>query len=134
MADIALLLVAIVVLVSSIQMEVTGGEPFMGMSFMTYTILHIVLAVSMMLLIAYHLYLHFNWKNWIEKLRQTPKKQTRVLAVLAGLVLLTGVASLVDFMIHLQHTPLGGLHGKIGFIFMIIAIGHTLKRKKFLNK
>lgn len=126
--DIALLIVAVLVLLSSVQMEATAGRPFYGVPFEAYMAVHVVSAVAMMLLVGYHLYLHFGWKKWAEKLRKTPKPATRVLAVFALLTLITGLAALVMLLIHMRHTPFGGVHGKIGFVMLAIAAGHTVKR------
>jgi len=54
--------------------------------------------------------------------------------VVAALTLLTGVAALVVLLINMHHTPLGGVHGKIGLLMLAIVIGHTIKRAKFLKK
>jgi len=132
--DIVLLIVAVLVLVSSIQMEASAGESFMGVPFVAYMVIHVVLALTMMLLVGYHLYLHFGWKKWINKLHKTPKRATRVLSVFALLTLLTGAAALIVLSVNMQHTPLGGIHGKMGFIMIVVALGHTIKRFKFLKK
>ena len=131
--DVALIIVAIFVLISSIQMEATAGAAIFGVSFTAYTIVHIVLAISMMGLVSYHLYLHFGWKQWVAKLRKTPKVVTRILSVVAALALISGVAATTEWLIHRQHTPIGGIHGKIGFLMLAIVVGHTIRRAKWLK-
>jgi len=134
LCDIALLIVAILVLASSIQMEASKGEDFAGIPFVGYMIVHVVLAIAMFALVIYHLYLHFGWKEWIAKLRKTPKRATRILSVVTLIALLTGVAAFIVLMVNMRHTSLGGVHGKFGFLMIVIALGHTIKRIRFLKK
>jgi len=134
LCDIALSAVAILVLASSIQMEMSAGDDFIGIPFVGYMIAHVVLAIAMFILVIYHLYLHFGWKNWFAKLHKTPKKATRILSVVALIASVTGVAAFIVLMVDMHHTSLGGVHGKIGFLMIAIALGHTIKRIRFLKK
>lgn len=36
-------------------------------------------------------------------------------------------------LVHFSHSGLGGWHGKIGFVFMAIAIAHGIKRMRFFK-
>jgi len=134
MCDWGLVLIAFLTLASAVQLEACGGQALWGLSFMTWVIIHIVLCVTMMVMVAWHMYLHFGWREWVEKLRKTPKKPTRILALVAALVLLTGLVATIMILVHAEHTSFGGVHGKIGFLMLAIAIGHTIKRAKFLKK
>lgn len=60
--DWSLLVTTVLMLASSIQQE--GGG--LGMGFVWA---HIVLGVVFFLLIGWHLQLHFQWKNWLVRLK-----------------------------------------------------------------
>ncbi len=132
--DITLVVVSVLILASSIQMEASAGMPWHGIPFVVYMTIHVLLACLMMGLVVYHLYLHFGWKAWVNKIKNLPKKPTKWLSVVAAMTLLTGVAALVVLLINMHHTSLGGVHGKIGLLMLAIVIGHTIKRAKFLKK
>lgn len=78
-----------------------------------------------------HIYFHFQWKNWIERFRKLKSHVTPILAIFWALTFLTGIAAFILWLVHGTHSHLGGWHGKIGFIFIAIAIGHTIKRIKY---
>lgn len=59
--NIALLLVALSMLISSIQMEVCGGKPLGNFEFAEYMAIHAILGSVMIGLLLAHLYLHFGW-------------------------------------------------------------------------
>lgn len=132
--DIALLIVAVLVFLSSVQMEATAGRPFYGVPFEVYMAVHVVLAVAMMVLVGYHLYLHFGWRKWVDKFRKMPKPANRLLAVCTLLTLVTGAIALVMLLVHMSHTSFGGVHGKIGFVMLAIAVGHTVKRANWFKR
>lgn len=125
--DWSLLVVTILMLASSIQQE--GW--WLGMGFVWA---HIVLGILFFLLIGWHLQLHFQWKNWFVRLKQQKSHVTKWLAVFCALTLLTAIVATVHVLNTLQHTTIGGVHGKFGFIFIALAIGHAVKRIKFYRK
>lgn len=116
-----------IVLASSIQLEATSSEAFFPILF------HIVVAIPFMCMIVWHIYLHFNWKRWFTKFSKL-KVPTRVLWWLYALTFASGVAALIHWIINCVHTPLGGIHGKLGFLMLVFAIGHAVRRRKFLIK
>ena len=125
--DWLLLVVMVMVLASSIQQEGWWlGLPFVW--------LHIALGIVFFLFIGSHLKLHFQWKNWLEKLMQQKSHVTKWLAALGALTLLTALAATVHMFITWQHSAVGGWHGKIGFMFIALTIGHAVKRIKFYKK
>lgn len=120
----SLLVVTIMMLASSIQQE--GW--WLGMGFVW---VHIVLGILFFMLIGWHLQLHFQWNNWIVRLKQQKSPVTKWLALFGALTLLTAIVATVHVLNTMQHTTTGGVHGKFGFIFIALAIGHVVKRVKF---
>lgn len=125
--DWSLLVVTILMLASSIQQE--GWWIGMGLVWV-----HIVIGVVFFLLIGWHLQLHFKWKNWFVRLKQQKSHVTKWLAAFGVLTLLTALVATVHVLNTLEHTTLGGVHGKFGFVFIALAIGHAIKRIKFYKK
>lgn len=122
--DWSLLVVTVLTLASSIQQE--GW--WLGKGFVWA---HIILGLAFFMLIGWHLQLHFQWKNWFVKLKQQKSHVTKWLAAFGALTLLTAIAATVQVFISWHHTSIGGWHGKLGFIFIALAIGHAVKRIKF---
>ena len=123
------LLVALLltVIASSIQLEITSSKGLFPVIF------HIFVAFPFMFLVVWHIYLHFNWKKWLYKFSKL-KVPTRILWWLYLLTFASGIITLVHWVISQHHSPLGGVHGKIGFLMVIFAIGHTIKRIRFFKK
>ena len=116
-----------IVLASSIQLEATSSSGIFPV------ILHIIVSLPFMSLIVWHIYLHFQWKKWLTKFSKL-KVPTRILWWLYILTFISGVATLIHWLIENEHSPLGGVHGKIGFLMIAFAIGHTIKRIKFFKR
>lgn len=121
----SLIIFWIIVLASSIQLEATGSEGVFPVWF------HVVSAVIFSAFVIYHIYLHFRGGNWFAKFSKLKSKVTRVLWWLFLITSVSGIAVFLMWLIHPVHTGFGGVHGKIGFIMLAVAIGHTLKRRKF---
>ena len=60
----SLLVLAILMLASGIQMEASFGADFLGLSFPVYMVFHVVVALLMTAVVIWHIWLHFNWKEW----------------------------------------------------------------------
>ena len=123
--DWSLVLLTVVTIVISILLEVTGSISA-GLIWA-----HSIIAILFFADIIWHIYLHFKWKSWIYKFCKLKSPATRWLAVSGLLTLLTGIAAIIRRVITAQHSPLGAVHGKIGFIFMMIVALHTMKRISF---
>ena len=115
------------VLASSIQLEATSSRGILPV------VVHIIVALPFLCLILWHIYLHFQWKKWLTKFSKL-KVPTRILWWLYTLTFLSGAATLIHWLIENGHGPLGGVHGKIGFLMIAFAIGHTIKRIKFFKR
>ena len=55
-----------------------------------------------------------------------------VIIHLVAVLAMTGLASIPQWLIH-GHSPIGGVHGKIGFLFILIAIIHTIRHRKWFK-
>ncbi|MDE5800616.1 MAG: hypothetical protein K2H74_06290 [Paramuribaculum sp.] len=115
------------VLASSIQLEVTSSRGIMSV------VIHLIVTISFIALIARHIYLHFGWKKWLMKFGKM-KVATRILWWLYVLTFVSGIIAATHWLAAYTHSPIGGVHGKIGFAMILVAIGHTLKRRKFFKK
>ena len=115
------------VLASSIQLEATSSRGILPV------VIHLIVAIPFMLLILRHIYLHFGWKKWLTKFSKM-KVATRILWWLYALVFASGLAAAIHWLVTYSHAPIGGMHGKIGFAMILVAIGHTIKRRKFFKK
>lgn len=122
-----LLVTTVVMLTSSIQLEVTGSRAAI------WVCLHIIVGCLFFANIIWHLCLHFGWKSWLQKFRKQKSPVTRGLAVFALLTIISAIIASAHWIGTWTHSPFGGVHGKIGFIFIALAIGHTVKRIKFFK-
>ena len=116
-----------IVLASSIQLEATSSSGIFPV------ILHIIVALPFICLIVWHIFLHFQWKKWLTKFSNL-KVPTRILWWLYILALVSGIVAFIHWLIESGHSTLGGIHGKIGFLMIALAIGHTIKRIKFFRR
>lgn len=128
LCDWVLLVATVMMLASSIQLEATGSRA------VTWVWLHIIIGCLFFTGITWHLYLHFGKKSWLQKFRKQKSPATRWLAIFAVLTIISALVAFFHWAGSHIHSPIGGLHGKIGFIFLAIAIGHTVRRIKFFQK
>ena len=125
--DWLLLVATAVMLASGIQLEATGS------SAVIWVWLHILIGCLFFANIIWHLYLHFGWISWLQKFRKQKSPATRWLAFFALLTIISALIAIFHWVGSYIHSPIGGLHSKIGLIFIAIAIGHTVKRIKFFK-
>lgn len=116
------------ILASSIQLEATDSRSIV------WILIHMIVGSLFFTNIVWHLHLHFEWKSWIQRLRKQKSPVTRWLAVFALLTLISALVALFHWIGTYTHSPIGGIHGKIGFVFIALAIGHTVKRIKFFKR
>ena len=129
----SLLVLATLILVSGIQMEACFGADFLGISFPVYMAFHVVVALLMTAVVIWHIWLHFNWKEWVKRFEALKRVDTKILAVVAVLVLVSGIVALLVLLFNgIQHNGVGGVHGKIGFGFVALGIYHIIRRIRFL--
>ena len=130
-----LLVLAILMLASGIQMEATAGADFLGISFPVYMVFHVVVAILMTAAIIWHIWLHFSWKEWVKRFSSLKRRDTKILAIVAALVPMSGILALLVLLFNgMQHHGVGGLHGKIGFAFLVVGIYHIVRRIRFFKR
>ena len=123
----SLLTLTIAILISRIQLEATHS---IGL---TSVWIHILIGVLFIGMVAYHVYLHFGRCNWFSKFRKQKSQVTRILWWVALVTLVSGVAAMIHWITTFTHAPIGGVHGKFGFLMIILSIGHIAKRIKFFR-
>lgn len=131
--NISLLAITPAVLATSIILEASHGESVLGLKFNFWVIIHLVAVLAMTGLVCWHL--RMNWgkiSGWAKKFTGKASGASKALAILIAFTALTGLASIPQWLIH-GHSPIGGVHGKIGFLFILIAIIHTIRHRKWFN-
>lgn len=116
--------VTIVTLASSIQLEITES------SMAGWVWAHVIVSTVFIVLIGWHLYLHFQWRNWVRRISAQKSPVTRWLGLFCCLTLITAIVAFFHWICSYTHSAIGGVHGKIGFVFIALCIGHTVKRLK----
>lgn len=116
----------LLMLASGIQLEATSGR------YPWSVWVHIILGILLTVLSLYHIYLHYRKSNWFTQFAKNRNASTRILWWVFLLTAVTGIGATISWLADNQHTPLGGVHGKIGFLMVIIAIIHAVRhiRKK----
>lgn len=130
----ALLALVLPVLASSVILEASHGNPVFHLPFNFWVILHIIAVTVMSCLVIWHLRL--NWgkvTEWKRKFSSKASRVSKTLCILIAATSLTGLAAIPQWLLH-GHSTLGGVHGKIGFLFLIIAIFHTHHHGKWFTK
>lgn len=126
--DWVLLIVTPIILASSIWLEATGSRGIVTIW------IHIILGIIFFALIGWHFYLHLGKLNWITRFKALKSRVTKILTILALLTLLTAIIATVHWLESFTHSGIGAWHGKIGFLMLAIAIGHTVKRFAFFKR
>lgn len=133
-ANTILLILLPLILFSSIQMEISSGDSFAGISFQWIVIIHVVINIIAILCTLWHLYLHFEWKNWISKIKKLKSVNAKTIIIVTCVVFISGMISLFHLLPSWQHGTIGGIHGKFGFLFILLGIYHIIQRWKWIKK
>lgn len=128
LCDWLLLPVTVLMLASSIQLEITAGSSAL------WVWVHIALGLIFFVLISWHLQLHFQWRNWLRLIWRQKKHAIKWLTVIGLLTLITAIASAAGWIISPEHSKIGAIHGKLGFLFIALAIGHIIHRWRFYRR
>lgn len=115
--------ILILMLASGIQLEATSGEYDWSVW------CHIALGLLLCLASVYHIYLHYKTGNWFSRFARNRNRTTRILWWTFLLTAVSGIAATVVWIVDEGHSPLGGVHGKIGFIMAVIAVVHVVGHK-----
>lgn len=116
---------ALLILASGIQLEIISGNGSL------WIWLHIIGGILFYWLMARHLHLHFGtrmhlYKNWCSK-----RKGNAWLAATGALTLLSGIIATIHWAIQPEHSKIGAVHGKTGFLFIGLAVWHMAQRRQF---
>lgn len=131
--NVVLLVLLLPALVSSLLQELLRGANLHCLTNSTLTIIHLIVCVPMLLFVGVHL-----WANcgkitqWFAKIRRQ-KWQTQLLFWFSVLTFVSGIAATVVYFLH-GHTPVGGIHGKLGFVALALMLWHTYRRLKWYKK
>lgn len=125
----ALLVVGFLTAISSVQLEVSSGRDYSGISFDRWVWLHMVICLICMIGVGYHLYLHWaGVSKWLSGIATLKSKQTKWLVWLSVITFLSGILSGVSFLIVAEHNGIGKVHGKFGLVVIVLTILHIVKR------
>lgn len=114
----------ILILASGIQLEATGGNELTGW-------VHIGMGLILTALSVWHIYLHYRFTNWFSRFARNRNASTRVLWWLFILTILSGVVASVHWIASAYvHSPVGGVHGKIGFLMVLAASVHVVRHRR----
>lgn len=114
-------LTLILILASGIQLEVTSGR------YAWSVWVHIILGLVLTALAFYHIFLHYRKSNWFARFAKNRNTSTRILWWVFLLTAVSGLAATVGWVGDNVHSPLGAVHGKIGFLMVVVAIVHVAR-------
>lgn len=134
LTNVSLLVFGFIMTFSGLYIQVCyhmRGDSF-SLGFSQWTIIHKWSALLFTLISITHIVLHLKWyKIVIEKQLFRKNRATLVLTIFMIIVSLTGflpwIMSLFPIHLALRRTLIE-IHDKIGVIFMVILIGHIIKR------
>lgn len=123
-------IILLLLLASGIQLEATSGR------YVWSVWLHIILGVILIALSLCHIYLHYRRGNWFARFAKNRNRVTRILWWTFLLTSVSGIAATVIWLDGFEHSHLGAVHGKIGFLMVILAVIHVAahKRKRKANR
>ena len=113
--------ILLLILASGIQLEATSGR------YAWSVWVHIVLGLILTGLSIYHIYLHYKNSNWFTRFAKNRNKVTRVLWWVFLLTAVSGIAATLQWLMEGGHSPIGGVHGKIGFLMVIVPTTHAVR-------
>lgn len=114
-------LTLILILASGLHLEVTSGR------YAWSVWVHIALGLVLTALALYHIFLHYRKANWFARFAKNRNTSTRILWWVFLLTAVSGLAATVGWIGDKVHSPLGAVHGKIGFLMVIVAIVHVAR-------
>ncbi len=112
-------------LFSGIQLELLSGSSYF------WIWVHIGLSLLFLGICIWHIQLHFKSSNWFIRFKNLKSHVTKMLWWISLFTLATGMAASLDWLASGVHGPIGAIHGKIGFLMILLVVGHIVKRMKF---
>lgn len=132
--NIALIVIAMLTAISSILLEGLQGEAFLGINFRRWVWIHIIVCFLSVMVVAYHLYLHWNgMSQWLRCARQINAISTKWLMGMWSITFLSGIMATILFWNGIGHNTIGGIHGKFGLIAIGLTIFHLYRRFRWFN-
>lgn len=113
--------ILILILASGIQLEVTSGR------YAWSVWVHIVLGIILTVLSCYHIYLHYRTGNWFSRFSKNKNFVTKILWWIFLLTSVTGIIATFVWIDGQSHSHIGAVHGKIGFLMVILGIVHAVR-------
>lgn len=111
-------------LASGIQLEATAGR-------LTWSVwAHIVLGFVLIVLALWHVFLYYRVSNWFYRFAKNKNTITRVLWWVFLLTAVSGIVATVMWVGARSHSRLGAVHGKIGFLMVLLGIIHFIRHKR----
>lgn len=124
--DWLLLVFTIAMLVSGLQLEV---NPYRDQ---IWVWLHIIIGIFFVGFILWHLSLHHNpMQRAVRRKKHHHGGKLPVPAIFFLLTLLSSVIVTFHWIGTYTHSTIGGIHGKIGFLFMVVIAFHVRKNIRF---
>lgn len=121
-------MVTVAITASGIQLEATHcSDP-------TAVAVHIATGLLMAGLVALHVYLHFARGNRLSGIGKLRSRTTRALWWVAVVTFISAIIASAHWLTSLSHSPVGGVHGKIGFVMILLATLHISKRIGFFKR
>lgn len=125
--DWSLLALTAAILASGIQVEATGGTP-------VWTVwLHIAIGAVFMVLSGWHIRLHFGKSNWFTRFHRQKSRLTRILWWVTLATLASAIVATTHWLGTFTHGHTGAVHGKLGFLMIILSVCHIVARIRFFR-
>lgn len=124
----ALPFLAVFILLSSLHLEATACRSTL------WVWLHVAVGSLFFAFVLWHLRLHFPWGRWGSRLLLGPKRAVRWLTLFGLLALLSAMAATLFRLVQDCHSVVGGIHGKLGFVFLVLAVAHALVHHGYYRK
>lgn len=123
----SLILLSVWMLASALQLEITGGES------VAWVWIHIMIGIAITAFAIWHLALHYHTR-WSRLFTRQTRPKVKFMTLFLALSAITGIIATAQWMSECCHTHLGAIHGKLGFIFLLLAITHGLHYKRYYLK
>lgn len=127
--NVTLIGIGLLTAISGIILEIIHGENFLNLTFRTWVWIHLVCGLLCSMAVAYHLCLHGDMlKQWIERTAKLYSKMTKWVILLSLITFFSGIIAMIPFFTGTDHHTIGGVHGKFGFILILLTFLHIKKR------
>lgn len=120
----SLLPLTIIMLASAIQLEATDGKGD------AWVWLHIVTGIALTAVALWHLTLHYS-SRWEQLFSRKTGSKIKWMTIFLTLTAVTGIIATAQWHPVCLHTHLGAIHGKLGLIFLFLAITHALHYRRY---